>query len=70
MFLFKLTDLKRVRSSAYELWEIDNDGLIEESVRRKILKILLTASFYMFFEIAASDGTTTSPSAKARKNCT
>ncbi len=30
MFLFKLTDLKRVRSSGYELWEIDNDGLIAE----------------------------------------
>jgi hypothetical protein len=35
MFLFKLTDLKRVRSSGYELWEIDNDGLIAESVRRQ-----------------------------------
>jgi len=31
MFLFKLTDRKRVRSSGYELWEIDNDGLIAES---------------------------------------
>jgi len=31
MFLFKLTALKRVRSSGYELWEIDNDGLIAES---------------------------------------
>jgi hypothetical protein len=31
MFLFKLTDLKRVRSSGCELWKIDNDGLIAES---------------------------------------
>ena len=31
MFLFKLTDLKGVRSSGYEPWEIDNDGLIAES---------------------------------------
>jgi hypothetical protein len=31
MFLFKLTDLKRVRISGYELWKIDNDGLIGES---------------------------------------
>jgi hypothetical protein len=31
MFLFKLTDLKRVRVSDYELWKIDNDGLIAES---------------------------------------
>lgn len=35
MFLFKLIDLKRVRISGYELWEIDNDGLIAESVRRQ-----------------------------------
>jgi hypothetical protein len=28
-FLFKLTDLKRVRSSGYELWKIDKEGLIE-----------------------------------------
>jgi predicted ester cyclase len=31
MFLFKLTDGKRVRVSGYELWEIDNDGLIAET---------------------------------------
>ena len=31
MFLFKLTDLTRVRSSSYEVREIDNDGLIAES---------------------------------------
>jgi hypothetical protein len=31
MFLFKLADLKRVRISGYELWKIDNDGLIAES---------------------------------------
>jgi hypothetical protein len=31
MFLFKQTNRKRVRISGYELWEIDNDGLIAES---------------------------------------
>lgn len=31
MFLFKLSDLKRVRISSYELWKIDNNGLIAES---------------------------------------
>ena len=31
MFLFQLTDLKRVRSSGYELLEIDSDGLLGES---------------------------------------
>jgi hypothetical protein len=31
MFLFNLTDVKRVRSSGYELWEIDDAGLIAES---------------------------------------
>jgi hypothetical protein len=35
MFLFKQTNRKRVRISGYELWEIDNDGLIAESVRRQ-----------------------------------
>ena len=35
MFLFKLTNGKRVRISGYELWKIDNDGLIAESVRRQ-----------------------------------
>jgi hypothetical protein len=34
-FLFKLTDRKRVRMSGYEVWKIDNDGLIAESVRRQ-----------------------------------
>jgi hypothetical protein len=31
MFLFKLTNGKPVRVSGYELWKIDNDGLITES---------------------------------------
>ena len=31
MFLFKLTNGKRVRISGYDLWKIDNDGLIAES---------------------------------------
>jgi hypothetical protein len=31
MFLFELTDRKRVRSSGYELWKIDDAGLIAES---------------------------------------
>jgi predicted ester cyclase len=31
MFLLKLTNGKRVRISGYELWKIDNAGLIAES---------------------------------------
>jgi predicted ester cyclase len=31
MFLFKLINGKCVRISGYELWKIDNDGLIAES---------------------------------------
>ena len=31
MFLFKPTNGKRVRISGYELWKIDDDGLIAES---------------------------------------
>jgi hypothetical protein len=31
MFLFKVTNGKRVRISGYELWKIDIDGLIAES---------------------------------------
>jgi hypothetical protein len=31
MFLFKLTNGKRARTSGCELWKIDNDGLIAES---------------------------------------
>lgn len=31
MFLFRLTDLKCIRRSGYELWKIDNNGLIAES---------------------------------------
>ena len=31
MFLFKLTSGKRLCISGYELWKIDNEGLIAES---------------------------------------
>jgi hypothetical protein len=58
MFLFKLTDLKRVRSSGYELWEIDNDGLIAESKGGRILKISPDGKLLHVFEIATGDGTT------------
>jgi hypothetical protein len=32
MFLFKLTSGKRLYVSGYELWKIENDGLIGESL--------------------------------------
>jgi len=44
--------------SGYELWKIDNDGLIAQWFGGKILKISPDGKLLHVFEIAAGDGTT------------
>ena len=58
MFLFKLTDLKRVQRSGYELWEIDNADSSQNRFGGKILKISPDGKLLHVFKIAAGNGTT------------
>ena len=44
--------------SGYELWKIDNDGLIAQWFGGKILKLSPDGKLLHVFKIAAGDGTT------------
>ena len=58
MFLFKLTDLKRVRISGYELWKIDNGPTHRRIGSAANLKISPEGKLLHVFKILSGDGTT------------
>ena len=58
MFLFELTDPKRVRSSGYELCESTTADSSQNRFSGKILKLSPDGKLLRIFEIAAGDGTT------------
>ena len=58
MFLFKLTDLKRVRSNGYELGRSTTTNSSQNRFGGKILKISFDGKLLQVFEIFSGDGTT------------
>jgi len=58
MFLFKLTDLKRVRSSGYDFGRSTTTDSSQNRFGGKILKISPDGKLLHVFKAAAGDGTT------------